>query len=128
MNEIGDANLLGGLRVLVVEDSYFVALAMSRMLGEIGCKVVGPAPSVAAGLELLEREGCDTAVLDINLGSETAEGVASALREKKIPFVFVTGYSSPRMLSPVFRDQRRLVKPVSPEALKQVLEQTVASR
>jgi len=122
-----EAPRLSGARILVVEDSYFVALAISKILKGLGCIIVGPAPSVAAGLEVLEREGCDAAVLDINLGSETAEGVAKVLAERQIPFLFITGYSSPRMLAPEFRSQPQLTKPVNPEALREAIEAELSS-
>lgn len=112
---------LNGLKVLVVEDSYFVAVALSKQLKELGCTIVGPAPTVAAALTLLKTEACDAAVLDINLGSETAEPVADVLVERKTPFLFVTGYSSPRMLAKSYSTHRRLVKPVTPEMLRDAL-------
>ncbi len=112
---------LTGKRVLVVEDSYFVAVALSKQLSELGCRIVGPAPTVAAALSLLKTEACDAAVLDINLGSETAEPVADALLECKKPFLFITGYSSPRLLAKTYSAHRRLVKPVTPEMLRDAL-------
>ncbi|MBL8745222.1 MAG: response regulator [Phycisphaerae bacterium] len=116
-----DRSALSGLKVLVVEDSYFVAIALSKQLKELGCTIIGPAPSVAAALSLLKTEPCDAAVLDINLGSETAEPVADALVEQKTPFLFVTGYSSPRLLAKTYSTHRRLVKPVTPEMLRDAL-------
>ena len=38
--------------------------------------------------------GCDVAVLDVNLGNETAEPVARELRARGTPFVVLSGYSS----------------------------------
>lgn len=110
-----------GLRVLVVEDSYFVAVAIGKQLRQLGCRVVGPAPTVTAALELVEREQVDVALLDINLGSETAEPVADALAFRGTPFIFVTGYSSPRMLNQVHHARQRLIKPVTPEMLRETL-------
>jgi CheY-like chemotaxis protein len=116
---------LQGLRVLVVEDSYFVAVGISRQLTDLGCRIVGPAPTVAAALDLLAHESCDAAVLDINLGSETAEPVARALSDRRVPFLFITGYSSPRLLAPAFHATTRLVKPVAPDALREALATAV---
>jgi CheY-like chemotaxis protein len=126
MMTVDGPSALKGLNVLVVEDSYFVAVALSKQLKELGCRIIGPAPTVAAALSLLEKELCDAAVLDINLGSETAEPVADALVERKTPFLFITGYSSPRMLAKAYGTHRRLVKPVTPEMLKDALEAVMA--
>lgn len=125
MTTVDNHSTLNGLKVLVVEDSYFVAVALSKQLKELGCQIVGPAPTVAAALSLLKSEPCDAAVLDINLGSETAEAVADALVELKTPFLFITGYSSPRMLGKSYGTHRRLVKPVTPEMLRDALAAVV---
>jgi PAS domain S-box-containing protein len=81
------------LRVLVVEDEAIVALEIEENLREAGFEVVGPAARVAEALELLNEFGCDAAVLDINLGTETSEPIALLLSEKRTPFVTVSGYS-----------------------------------
>ena len=69
-------------RVLVVEDDGLLALDIANQLTDAGLEVVGPATSVAKALELLET-GCDVALLDVNLGKETAEPVAYKLRSTR---------------------------------------------
>jgi CheY-like chemotaxis protein len=64
------------LRVLMVEDEAIVALEIEENLREAGFEVVGPAARASQALELLNKFGCDAAVLDINLGTETSEPVA----------------------------------------------------
>ena len=86
------------VRVLVVEDEAIVAIDIADQLTEAGFEVVGPAPSVAKALKLIEHVGCDIAVLDVNLRDETAEPVARELRLRRTPFLF---------LSAVSRDQLR---------------------
>jgi CheY-like chemotaxis protein len=81
-------------RVLVVEDDYFVADELREEFEERGFLVVGPVPTVAAALHLIDLHGdLDGATLDVSLGHESAFPVADALRERNIPFVFLTGYS-----------------------------------
>lgn len=111
------------LRVLVVEDSYFAARTISKLVQDFGASVVGPAPSVAAALDLIRTEGCDAAVLDINLGAETVEPVAECLERMGHPFVFVTGYASPGVISERFRTHKRLAKPVEKDQFLRTLEQ-----
>lgn len=81
---------IAGRSVLVVEDDYFLADAMSRMLQAGGAEVVGPVPSVAAALRLLRTRRPDAAVLDVNIGQETVFPVADALAADGVPFLFVT--------------------------------------
>jgi PAS domain S-box-containing protein len=53
----------------------------------------------------------DAAVLDINLGSETAYPVAEVLREQRVPFVFATGYDG-WSIPEAYGDVPRCYKPV----------------
>jgi len=78
----------------VVEDDALLALDIAKQLSEAGFEVVGPATSVAKALRLIKQAGCDIAVLDVNLGNETAESIAHDLRERGTPFVILSGYST----------------------------------
>jgi DNA-binding response OmpR family regulator len=104
------------VRVLVVEDEPLIAFDVADHLAEAGFQVVGPAASVSAALKLLEAEGCDIAVLDINLGRETAAPIAEALRERSLPFVALSGYSIDQ-LPEDFQGAPMLTKPVDPKRL-----------
>lgn len=83
-----------GKKVLIVEDSYLLALTLQDMLTDAGADVVGIAPSVAVALNAMERHTIDIACLDINLGSETSFPVADALAMRGISFVFVSSYEA----------------------------------
>jgi CheY-like chemotaxis protein len=82
------------LRVLVVEDRYLIATEIARMLRDLGCQPVGPAPDVSAGLRMVARDpgplGC--AVLDVDLRGEGVYPLASELRRRGVPILFATGY------------------------------------
>jgi PAS domain S-box-containing protein len=101
----------GRPRVLVVEDEALVAIEIEHALTEAGFEVVGPARSVSVALGLLNRCGCDAAVLDINLGGETSEAVAAELTARQTPFVTLSGYSREQHHS-VFADAPALRKPL----------------
>jgi DNA-binding response OmpR family regulator len=98
------------VRVLVVEDEFMIGLDISEQLAEAGFEIVGPAPSVAKALRLVAEPGCDVAVLDVNLGSETSEPIARKLRASGKPFVVLTGYSTDNQ-RPWFHDATILTKP-----------------
>ena len=85
---------LEGRRILVVEDDYMIAQDVAERLEREGADVVGPVPSVAASLRLIEKGGLDAAVLDVNLGQENSFPIAQVLRDRSIPFLFSTGYNS----------------------------------
>jgi CheY-like chemotaxis protein len=59
--------VLTGLRVLVVEDEFLIALDLLAILDDLGCVALGPAPTVAEALHLLAADPPDAALLDMNL-------------------------------------------------------------
>ena len=81
---------IDGLRVLVVEDSAFLAELIEDMLTDAGAVVVGWASSVDAALNELRSQSVDLVCLDIMLGPELSFPIADALTMQRIPFVFVT--------------------------------------
>lgn len=100
------------LRILIVEDEWLIAEDHAERLKEAGCRIVGPAPSVKAALEFVAREKVDCALLDVQLKGETSHAVADALRERAIPFAFVTGFGGDEIPSR-FAGVEVLQKPAS---------------
>ena len=85
---------LEGLRVLVVEDEYFLADDLAHALRTAGAVVVGPADGADEALRLIEADPPWLAVLDINLKGEMSFVVADELARRGIRFVFATGYDA----------------------------------
>ncbi|MGY3266894.1 response regulator [Lysobacter sp. HA35] len=80
-----------GLRLLLVEDEYVLALGLADALGDMGAVVLGPVTTVEDALGLVERvPEIDAAVLDVNLGQQVVYPVADALTARGIPFLFAT--------------------------------------
>ncbi|MDF2764668.1 MAG: putative response regulator, CheY family [Rhodospirillales bacterium] len=110
-----------GARVLVVEDESLVAMMLSDMLEDLGCRVIGPVGSRAGALELVgDGLHLDLALLDVNLGGEHAYDVADALAGRAVPFVFVSGYGISG-IDPRFAHAPVLAKPFQPAALARVI-------
>jgi CheY-like chemotaxis protein len=86
---------LSGARVLLVEDEGLVALMIEDMLEELGLKVIASAAHVAKACELASAASFDLALLDVNLAGERVFPVARILRDRRIPFLFSTGYGGP---------------------------------
>jgi DNA-binding response OmpR family regulator len=80
------------LRILAVEDEALIAMELEDMLSDLGHEVIGPAATVAAALGLLEGARPDAAVVDANLGGESARPVVEALVAAGIPVVLASGY------------------------------------
>ncbi|WP_083842460.1 response regulator [Bradyrhizobium sp. ORS 375] len=81
------------INLLIVEDDPMIGFDLSVELEEAGFAIVGVAPTVTKALHLLQRNHCDLAVLDVNLGHETSAPIARALMAAGVPFVAVTGYA-----------------------------------
>ena len=101
---------LEGVRVLVVEDEYFVAILIEEILESAGCIVTGPIPRLRETLDAAHHDDCDAAVLDVNLAGERINPVADVLAERNVPFVFVTGYGA-NALPSEYAERPHLCKP-----------------
>lgn len=62
------------------------------MLAFAGAQILGPVATCADAMQLLQRHDVDAAVLDIQLRDEEVYPVAAHLHDRRIPFVFVSGY------------------------------------
>lgn len=112
---------LGGRRILIVEDEYFLAEEMAREFRQAGAEVFGPVADVEGAMRILAQEpGLDGVVLDINLHGEMAYPVADALIERHLPFVFATGYDRWSIPAP-YAGVRRCEKPVQAFEVADVL-------
>ncbi|MDP3195041.1 response regulator [Tabrizicola sp.] len=85
-------SVLAGRRILVVEDEFLIATVLCDMLQDSGAVVVGPAATVPAAMQLLQEDPVDAALLDMNLNGQWSDPVAEDLQQRRIPFVFTTGY------------------------------------
>lgn len=107
---------LAGLRVLVVEDEFLVAVALEDDLRAAGAQIAGPFPDLATALTGAARETFDLALLDVNLGGTMVYPLADALLRRGIPFLLLSGYAGAD-LPARFSTQHRLSKPYDPRRL-----------
>ncbi len=114
-------NDLTGMRILVVEDNALVADMIADILVMAGAEVVGPTGWVATALELAGDGRLHGALLDVNLHGDPSFPVAAVLRQRGIPFIFLTGYGEPDALPPVFRGVPRLIKPFREDDLAMLI-------
>lgn len=83
-----------GLQVLVVEDESVIAMLIEDMLMDLGHHVVATSGSMSKASKLVSDSSADLAILDVNLNGEETYPLAASLAERKIPFIFATGYGS----------------------------------
>ncbi|GGY40916.1 response regulator [Parvularcula lutaonensis] len=104
-------------RIFIVEDEVTIAFEMSDTLEDLGFEVVGPSVHLSDAEKKAANKTFDVACLDVNLGNgKTSKPVAEILRERSIPYVFLTAYDADQV---DFIDDKDIVlkKPVSQQAL-----------
>ena len=105
-------------RILVLEDEPLIGMMLQGWLEEVDCEIIGPGRSVQGALDLLRGATLDGALLDVSLrDSEKCYPVASALRDRRVPFAFLTGYAA-EDLDARFSEAPVLCKPLEFEAFK----------
>ena len=97
-----------------------IAMDLMDQLEEFGFLVLGPCGSVKDALNIVERKRIDAAILDVNLGTETSEAIAIALRKLNVPFVIASGYCR-EQYSKAYGNAPAVPKPVQTDKLVRVL-------
>lgn len=106
------AALLDGLRVLVLEDEFLIAMDVEQLCRDNGAADV----TIARDLAEIDLGGplvFDVAIVDLMLDGVSTLGFAAHLRERGIPFVFASGYSNLEELAVGFPGVPFVQKPYS---------------
>ena len=112
-------------RILIVEDSFLVVMAIEGFFNELGWTIVGPASRKDAALALARSETFDAALLDINLNGELSWDIAAVLQDRRIPFIFNTGYDGSNILPDFLAGSVVLGKPFREEELAGKLRECI---
>jgi CheY-like chemotaxis protein len=96
----------------VLEDEYFLADDLDRMLTQHGAEVVGPISDMQQALGVLQHGGFDAAIMNVTLQGHTTFDLADELTRQNIPFMFLTGFAA-KALPARFRDVKLREKPCS---------------
>ena len=94
-----------GRRVLIVEDEAMIA----------------------GLIETIELERLDAALLDVRINGHDAFAVADVLMARRIPFIFVSGFTRKQM-PPAYRHCAHIAKPFTPDAILALLEEVVGRK
>jgi CheY-like chemotaxis protein len=119
------------LRVLIVEDEFFISLHTKGLLQALGHVVVAVAVSADQAVAIAERERPDVVLMDIRLlgsrdGIDAAEEIS---RRLGIGSIFVTANTDPqtRFRAEAVRPLGFLEKPLTEERLRLGLSRVVDS-
>jgi CheY-like chemotaxis protein len=82
-------------KFLIVEDEAMIAMILEDYLADLGHDAPWQAGSISEALKLIEENrDIDAALLDVNIRGEAVLPVAEALKLRRIPFCFMTGYGA----------------------------------
>ncbi|MGA1835174.1 response regulator [Rhizobium wenxiniae] len=128
MTILPKSNLLDGLSVLIVEDEYFVATDLARVLEDAGATVeelISNVQDAANAMRAPRR--FDVVILDVNLRGEMIYDLADRLLKSCMPFIFVTGYQCDSMPER-FRGIPCLGKPCDDSEIVQAISSVCSRR
>jgi two-component system, response regulator PdtaR len=110
------------LRVLIVEDEFFISLDMQNLVTALGHAVVGIAVSADEAVRVAQREQPDIALVDIRLvgARDGIDAAAEIFNRFGVPTLFVTANTDPqtRARAQAVQPLGFLEKPVNAQRLK----------
>ncbi len=109
-------------KILVVEDNYLLAEVIADFVTECGMEVIGPASGLETGLVYARETPIDGALLDIDLGGRLCFPICDVLRERRIPFAFLTGCTNLALVPQQHRHVPLVTKPFEPGEMKDVMD------
>jgi DNA-binding response OmpR family regulator len=88
------SDALRGLRILILEDEFLIAMDVEQLCREEGADDVVIMRSLAeTGGALAVAQRFDVAILDLMLDGASTLDFARDLQERDLPFVFASGYT-----------------------------------
>ncbi len=87
------ANLLSGMRILILEDEFLIAMDVEQLCRDNGADDV----VIARDLDEVDQGDAagkfDAAILDVMLGGASTLPFAKKIHENGVPFIFASGYA-----------------------------------
>lgn len=113
-------------RAMVLEDNFIIAQEVASQLEEFWFGSTEVFSGVDGALDFLQDQQVDFAMLDANLGEgRSSVPVAMALRERGLPFLFVTGYGDSVASDPCLADVPCLRKPICADTLEAIIREVL---
>ena len=108
---------LAGFRILILEDEYLIAMDVEQLCRDHGAEDTVLIRDLDGIDEAIAGERFDAAVIDAMLGGCSTLDFARTLKERKVPFVFATGYDDAAERFADFPDVPVVGKPYSGKEL-----------
>jgi DNA-binding response OmpR family regulator len=75
---------------MVIEDDFLLASTLVDVLTKLGCKVGACIGSFDQAMEAALDQGCDLAVVDLDLRGTSAYPILDRLTQRGVPFIIAT--------------------------------------
>ena len=121
------SNALAGLRILLLEDEYLIAMDVELLCRDSGAAEVVVKRSLQELEEMDGVGGFDVAVVDLVLAGTSTLPFAERLRQNNVPFVFASGYADEQLTS-AFPGIRAVSKPYAGNDLVEAIAATASRR
>lgn len=119
---------LEGYSILVVEDQITSALELEALLLDRGAQSVRIAGAVNVALDMIASEPPDVAILDFDLGEESAVPIANELAKQTVPFLFAATSADAQNIPAEHRDTPIIAKPYIAEDVVDHVKDAMLSR
>ena len=127
MDQATPSSILAHKRIFVLEDEALLAFELVEELEAAGALPIASSHDVPHALDTIRSgERFDAAILNVWLHGELSFPVADELRQRGIPFVFVTG--SQRDVAQRYPDVTAHPKPADMDAVVRNLATLIAKR
>lgn len=115
---MNDERPLAGLRILIVEDEFIVAMELAEEMEQLGATVTASVGTLAEARQQTV-ENLDGVLLDVQLGNDKTYELAADLQAAGTPFILTTGFDT-AVLPESLQSIPRLSKPFSSVALERM--------
>jgi CheY-like chemotaxis protein len=105
--------------ILILEDEPLIAISMEDLVRELGHEPI-TAGDIDSALRLLDSGAIDLGILDFTIRDRDSGPVASALQQRRIPFIVCSGRELER-LAGAFQSAPHLAKPFGDAAFKSAI-------
>lgn len=87
------SDLLAGLRILVLEDEFLIAMDVEQLCRDHGAHDVTIVQSLEGASGKMDLDQINAAVIDVMLAGVPTLDFARTLKDRGLPFVFASGYT-----------------------------------
>jgi CheY-like chemotaxis protein len=115
-------------RCLIVEDNFFIFMAIEDIVTSFGFKLIDRASTLAEARQHLKNSHYRLALLDFRLGVANSLPLIETLEKKKIPFAVTTGYTFDEVMIQALRGAPVISKPYVDETVNRVIAKLLTAQ